>query len=219
MNPYHKIQTVFLRDPETKFKTLLEGQWAKPEFEDLANNWWEFEEKIDGTNIRVMIDPNEGIGFRGKSDDAQIPKFLEKKLEDIFWSQCDKLHEMFPEGGCLYGEGFGARIQKGGGNYIKDGVDFCLFDVRVGHWWLKREAMRQVAIDLGIAYAPVRATGTLWHMINVVKSGFDSVWGPFKAEGLIGRPALGYLDRPALGYLDRSGQRIITKLKHSDFPG
>ena len=28
MKEYHKIQTVFLRNPEDNFKTLLEGQWA-----------------------------------------------------------------------------------------------------------------------------------------------------------------------------------------------
>ena len=40
MNEYHKIQTVFLRDPTTNFNTLLEGEWAEPEFEWLAGNEW-----------------------------------------------------------------------------------------------------------------------------------------------------------------------------------
>lgn len=42
MKEYHKIQTVFLRDPNTKFKTLLEGEFALPEFKYLANNEWVF---------------------------------------------------------------------------------------------------------------------------------------------------------------------------------
>lgn len=42
MKEYHKIQTVFLRNPETKFKTLIEGQFSLPEFEYLKNNLWVF---------------------------------------------------------------------------------------------------------------------------------------------------------------------------------
>ena len=30
MNEYHKIQTVFKRDPETKYKTLLIGEYSVP---------------------------------------------------------------------------------------------------------------------------------------------------------------------------------------------
>ena len=42
MKEYHKIQTVYLRDPATKYKTLLEGQFAKPEFDYLKDNIWIF---------------------------------------------------------------------------------------------------------------------------------------------------------------------------------
>lgn len=30
---YHKIQTMFLRDPDNNYKTLLKDQWALSEFE------------------------------------------------------------------------------------------------------------------------------------------------------------------------------------------
>lgn len=83
MKEYHKIQTVFLRDPTTKFKTLLEGEFALPEFKYLANNKWVFTEKVDGTNIRVMFDGQQ-ITFGGKTDDAQIPAFLVTRLQDAF---------------------------------------------------------------------------------------------------------------------------------------
>jgi len=56
MQQYHKIQTVYLRDPETRYKALLDGQLAKPEFDYLQHNQWEFTEKVDGTNIRVEWD-------------------------------------------------------------------------------------------------------------------------------------------------------------------
>ena len=143
MQKYPKIQTVYLRDPDNKYKTLLEGQYAMPEFEYLKDNEWYFTEKIDGTNTRVMwhgIMPGaETLTFHGRSDKAQIPPFLLDKLQGIFHK--DRFSEVFeePTNVCLYGEGYGARIQKGGGDYIPDGVDFILFDVKIEDWWLKRE--------------------------------------------------------------------------------
>ncbi len=117
MIEYHKIQTVYLRDPADKFKTLLVGQYAEPEFEYLAQNKWVFTEKVDGTNIRVMIDSQGKLSFGGKSDNAQIPARLVSRLEVRFFPQVETLRAVFPDGGCLYGEGYGATIQKGGGNY------------------------------------------------------------------------------------------------------
>ncbi len=83
MKEYHKIQTVYLRDPATKHKTLLEGQYALPEFAYLANNTWLFTEKVDGTNIRAMFD-GERISFGGKTDAAQIPAKLVERLRERF---------------------------------------------------------------------------------------------------------------------------------------
>lgn len=137
MNEYHKIQTVYLRDPATSFKTLLMGEYALPAFQYLARNEWVFTEKVDGTNIRVMLPGyNEdgkayGVTFGGKTDAAQIPATLVARLEARFHTdeQRAKLAEMFPTGACLYGEGYGAKIQRGG-NYRPD-QDFVLFDVLV----------------------------------------------------------------------------------------
>ena len=55
MKEYHKIQTVFKRDPATKIKTLLDVDWSQDAFGYLADNEWVFTEKVDGTNIRVMV--------------------------------------------------------------------------------------------------------------------------------------------------------------------
>jgi RNA ligase len=224
MRDYHKIQTVWHRDPANNHKTLLEGKWAEPEFEYLADNQWHFTEKVDGTNIRVII--NEGrISFGGKTDNASLPAPLVSRLESRFHPQRDRLLEMFPHGGCLYGEGYGARIQKGGGNYRPD-QDFVLFDILVPGtgrladgsvtidplhpgWWLGREDQQEVAGKLGLDIVPLLGTGTLYDMIAEVRAGFDSVWGDFMAEGIVARPTV--------ELRTRSGHRIITKLKHRDF--
>lgn len=210
MNEYHKIQTVYLRDPETKFKTLLVGQYAEPEFAYLANNDWVFTEKVDGTNIRVMVSMAGGpITFGGKTDNASIPAFLAQRLQERFLPQSDQLHAMFPDGGCLYGEGYGARIQKGGGNYRAD-PDFVLFDVKVGDWWLQREAVEDVSDKLTLDIVPIIGRGSLPDMIVRARDGFTSRWGDFAAEGIVARPAT--------ELKARNGHRIITKIKHKDFP-
>ena len=134
MNEYHKIQTVFKRDPATNMKTLLMSQYALPEFFYLRDCEWVFTEKVDGTNIRVFWKDGK-ISVGGKTDNAQMPMPLLSGLEALFSTKGDAMAEQFEDDVCLYGEGYGAKIQKGGGNYRPD-QGFVLFDVRVGQWWL-----------------------------------------------------------------------------------
>lgn len=207
MIEYHKIQTVYLRDPETKFRTLLIGQYAEPEFAYLAKNEWVFTEKVDGTNIRVIVEPDK-LRFGGKTDAASIPAFLVERLQERFLPQREQLREMFPAGACLYGEGYGARIQKGGGNYRAD-PDFVLFDVRVGDWWLQRDAVDDVAAKLSLDAVPIVGSGTLLEMVEMARGGMRSRWGDFPSEGIVARPAV--------EIRGRNGRRIITKIKTKDF--
>jgi ATP-dependent RNA circularization protein (DNA/RNA ligase family) len=216
MKEYHKIDTVFKRDTATKFKTLVEGDYANDAFAYLANNEWVFTEKVDGTNIRVMCaeyrenGKQYGITFGGKTDAAQIPAFLVERLQRLFMSdeQRSRLAEMFPDGACLYGEGYGARIQKGGGNYRPD-QDFVLFDVKVGEWWLERPNVEDVAHKLGLDVVPIIGCGTLSDMVEMARSGIPSRWGKFQAEGIVARPSV--------ELKTRNGHRIITKIKTRDF--
>jgi len=132
MNTYHKIQTIFKRDPETKLKTLLLGQYSLPEFEYLKDNNWVFTEKVDGTNIRVIFD-GETLAYKGKTDQAQMPPQLLERLKESFDPQIDTFKSLFPTGACLYGEGYGAKIQKGGENYSS----VCVFVCSHCFIWLK----------------------------------------------------------------------------------
>jgi len=208
MDEYHKIQTVYLRDPATKNKTLLDGQFATEAFEYLADNIWLFTEKIDGTNIRVGWD-GERVTLGGRTDNAQIPAFLVQRLQELF--PAEKMAAQFPDGAaCLYGEGYGARIQKGGGDYIPDGVDFILFDVRVGEWWLRWGDVIDVALNLGTVAVPCFAEGTLAEAVGLARTGFPS--------HLSDRPAEGVVMRPLTDLFDRSGRRVIAKVKSKDFP-
>lgn len=217
MKEYHKIQTVFKRDLSQSRKPLIDGQWTQPEFEFLANNTWVFTEKVDGTNIRVMCPgyreegKQYGITFGGRTDAAQIPAALIGRLVQRFHTedQRARLAGIFPEGNaCLYGEGYGAKIQKGGGNYRQD-QDFVLFDVRVGDWWLQRADVEDVAAKLGLDVVPVIGEGTLHDAIARAKAGIPSTWGAFQAEGIVARPKT--------EMNTRNGHRIITKIKCCDF--
>jgi len=208
MKEYHKIETAYKRDPENRCKTLLEGQYSTPEFQYLANTEWVWTEKIDGTNIRIEYD-GQAYSFGGKTVDSQISTVLYKKLQEIF--TIEKLETNFAGGGvCLYGEGFGAKIQKHGDNYIKNECGFILFDVKCGDWWLKRKDIEDVANKIGIPVVPIIGYGTLPEAVEKTREGFNSVYGDFIAEGIV--------MKPAIELFDRSGKRIISKIKHKDFP-
>ena len=208
MNEYPKIQTVFNRDPSTNYKTLIKGDFSLPEFQYLQDNNWTFTEKVDGTNIRVMFD-GVNITFGGRTDRAQIPVFLMNKLNTIFLPKIDLFKLLFgTDNVCLYGEGYGAKIQKGGGNYRLD-QSFVLFDIKVSNWWLKRSDIEEIGNKLQIDVVPIIGTGTLQEMVTMARLGFDSCWGNFMAEGIIAKPEI--------ELFGRNGKRIITKIKYKDF--
>ena len=219
MTIYQKINAPFMRDMQAPGKPLKVGWWALPEFEYLANNQWEFTEKVDGTNIRVIIDRLDDfvtVDFKGRTDNADIPTELRQYLERTFTR--DSVSVLFASMSVdelentsskivLYGEGYGPKIQ-GGGKYRNDS-SFVLFDVNFDGWWLYRENVNDIARKLGIDAVPVIGSGTLWDGIQVVKESLRSSWGDFEAEGIVARPTV--------MLFDRKGQRIIAKIKAKDF--
>ena len=207
MSKYHKIQTIFKRDPKTKHKTLLEGEYSLPEFEYLKDNEWIFTEKVDGTNIRIIFD-GENVTFGGRTDRSQIPADLVNVLNDTFNPLQEKLKEKFVDGCVLYGEGYGAKIQKAGAYYRPD-PGFVLFDVKVGNYWLREHDIINISEYLDLDIVPIVDRGTLSDMVKLTKEGFNSQWGNFLAEGIVARPST--------ELKSRNGNRIITKLKYKDF--
>jgi hypothetical protein len=204
---YPKIHSIYKRDEKTH--TFIEGAFSLPEFEYLKDNLWVFTEKVDGMNIRVDWNCElKRVQFGGRTDNAQIPTFLYRKLEEIF--SVEKFNRTYPETSmCLYGEGYGVKIQKGG-KYISDGVNFILFDILIHEWWLKREDIEDIAQKLGIAIVPIVGEGTLADAIALITSHtLKSHWGDFLMEGLV--------LKTKVELKTRVGHRIITKIKHSDY--
>lgn len=211
---YHKIDTIFHRDGRGR---IVEGTYARPEFEYLADREWLFTEKVNGTNVRLNYDGsdtfrgNEHLYVAGRTNQAQLPPHLLNRLVEVL--RAAPIEEVFDgtTDVTLYGEGYGARIQHGGGQYNPDGVDFVLFDVQVGGWWLRRADVEDVATKLGLDVVPVLGRGTLAQAVELTRAGFPSArWpGVTVAEGLV--------LRPAVELFDRGGRRVITKIKHQDF--
>jgi hypothetical protein len=214
MDKYSKIQSVFFRDPENNHKTFLIGEWSVPEFELLKDIDWLWTEKIDGTNIRVIWD-GANVTFKGRTDKAQIPPMLLDALKIQF--PVDKMQEVFDttrsEGPiCLYGEGYGHRIQGCGSRYISGGNSFILFDARIENYWLEYEHLLGLARSLDISIVPIIGQGTLWGAIKKTEEGFKSQIA--EDENLI---AEGLILKPKVGLYNRAHHRIITKIKHKDF--
>ena len=208
MVEYNKIETVFNRDT-TGTKKLIRGDWRNEAVEYLKDSKWQFTEKFDGTNIRVIWDGHY-ISFAGRTDKATIPQPLMEYLNNTFSTpEVEQLFEQTygDKQVILFGEGYGPKIQKGG-NYRED-VSFILFDVLVGENYQERKWVEQTATMLGIDVVPIVLEGTINEAIAFVEGHPKSTMGTAFMEGVVGRPAV--------ELRDRTGKRIIVKIKYEDF--
>lgn len=221
-----------LTQPEFDFLRSL--PWRCEEKIDGTNIRIEVE-KYEST-LRKGDDEIPGVGFivdyKGKTDNANIHPNLLKHLQDTYptdkvlaalglkefipveewadhkWQTIDDIPQRYT----IYGEGYGAKIQKAGGNYIANGNGFAVFDVKVDDLYLLCSARDEIAIKLGAPVVPLIGMMTLDQAIKYVREGFKSRIADnpdFMAEGLV--------IRNELGLKTRRGERIITKLKTCDF--
>ena len=211
MEQYHKIETIYTRDMNGT-KKLIEGVFRNPAIEYLKDNEWVFTEKVDGTNIRVFWDGHK-VYFNGRTDNAQLHKHLIDRLNELFSdNETEELfEEKFGETEVMFfGEGYGAGVQKGGGDYI-DTKDFILFDVKVGETFLDRENVEDVAKAFNLQVVPIAPVKTIEEAVEYVKSKPKSMVGKCvkEIEGVVGTPKV--------RLVDFRGNRIIVKIKVEDF--
>lgn len=208
---YPKINSLYKRNE--KDHSLIIGDYSCKEFDLISH--WRIEEKIDGTNVRIVYDPtaddDKKITFWGRSKDSQMPVHLLVFLKSHF--TLDKLTAAFPDAQSkfiLYGEGYGNNIQSAGPFYRKE-VGFMLFDILAGSWWLTREAIQEKAVLLDLPTPPDLGILTKNEILELVQSKSQSKCSikPQVIEGIIART------EPLM--LFRNGKPIMWKLKVKDF--
>ena len=199
------------------------GEWMSPNYDETDQLIFK-PETMTGAEFHVY--------YRGKTDNASIHPNLLKHLQETYptdkvlealglkrfipvdeWSEHKwQSHEDIPMLYTIYGEGYGAKIQKAGGNYISNGNGFIVFDVKVDDMYLLCANRNEIAEKMGAPVVPFIGMMTLDEAIQFVREGFKSRIAEnkdFMAEGLV--------IRNELGLKTRRGERIITKIKTCDF--
>ena len=150
---YHKIQGLYKRDDKGNF---ILGNYSLDEFKYLEDDPWYWTEKVDGTNIRIGIDPKvqpieetasstDGImhgsyteepevRIGGHHNNSQLHATLVQHLQDTFVNadNFDRIQTTLTDPVVLYGEGYGGKIQSGVSIYgYPESPAFILFDVWV----------------------------------------------------------------------------------------
>ena len=209
MEEYHKIIGIYERDHNTK--KLIDGKYTNEAIEYLKDNMWEFTEKIDGTNIRIIWDGHR-VKFAGRTDKALIPVELSNRLFELFGGEKNEqlFEQKFGETPVMIcGEGYGKGIQNGG--LYSEKQDFILFDVKINGNWQPRESVENIAIYFGIKAVPILLAGTLDDGVKFVKTKPLSKVAKDKCiiEGVVGRTKI--------ELKDRCSNRAIVKIKVKDF--
>lgn len=207
---YIKIETPFKRDIEGT-KQMIYGDFRSKSLDYLKDNIFEWTEKIDGMNIVVKWD-GHNVSFEGHNANSNISGDLIKYLEEHFsTSEAEELFEQSwgEEPVEIYGEGYGAGIQKGG--LYRNDKSFIVFDVYLPNQnlWLRRSDVYEVAKEFGVDHVAVIMESNLDNAIRYVNTKPVSTIGTAPMEGLVGRP----LEE----LFDRRGKRIIVKVKVCDF--
>ena len=224
---YHSIETVFTRDKTTN--KLNFGELRFPEFSCI--NQWVVQEKIDGVNIRLVI-TDDGVQLKGRTDNAQIPHGLQFLPSLITEEKIKLIKEFlninsFVKPVTIYGEGYGAGIQKG--HKYREDNGLAIFDVLIGEkgWLTVPDVMKfylHVFNDIESTKLPPRKKPI--HLVPVVKM-IETASIPINKNELTAilpqslvTPSVqpeGIVARPLEILLDKWGNRIMWKLCYREF--
>lgn len=229
MNPYKSIETLYERSKETNkldFNKVRQAEW-------LHINQWMLTEKIDGTNIRVLV-TNAGIEIKGRSNNASIPSGLEQNIRKIFdhatimqYFLKGKKNASMPDDWCVtfYGEGYGPGITGSDKmNYRKQelGKGFRCFDVMFGESnWASVSEWQGLCESLNV---PTVVTVGFIGAIPIGELGARQMMEDFCAyspvaflEADVNIKAEGLVARPMVPLFNRHGERVIWKLTNREF--
>jgi hypothetical protein len=246
MREYGKTENLFTRNPETH--KLNDGDLRDPAFGQIAG--WTVTEKIDGTNIRVLLrldghngtDMGERLGepvrsmqveVLGRSDKANVPGDLKDAIlatiQENWASVFAWVEELTGDDDavqvCLYGEGYGAGIQKVGVKYRSD-KGLRIFDVvttRLDHgtygpqWWREWSDVEDAARACGFATVPLLLVGApLDEVVALVHDQRDGRFPSLAAPDGADLIPEGVVARTDPYLYDFRGHRVLFKLKAED---
>lgn len=213
---YTKIQNIFKRNSE-KPHNILSGIFGNEAISYLLHADWIVQEKIDGTNIRIIWDGNR-VTFGGKNtlDVENLPGRLRVHLEENYGTPEFEqvIEQKFGDTPItIYGEGYGHKIQTGAG-YFPDEPDgrndFIGFDVRLDGGYVSAQATEDILGELGIPVIPkLPYTMTIRELVLSTIDELDT--NELNHEGT-DKEIEGYVLRTAYPLYDHRGNRIICKL-------
>lgn len=212
---YPKINTLWKRGGPKNH--IIPGDYARPEFEYLAYTMpFVWTEKLDGTNTRLYWN-GQVVRIGGRTDNAQWNPRVYEALQAIanplaFEHVYGKKHVV------LYGETFGAGIQKGGG-YGPD-VMFRPFDVRFGTEdgisqnspFAGRAKIIEISRALDVEPVSILSLDTIDYAWGKMVNGrYDSTYPGHELEGIVGRPEV-----PLYVANHESLTPLMVKMKYRD---
>lgn len=222
MKPYHSIETVFVRNKETN---VLDFTKIRNETHAFIPRWI-LTEKIDGTNVRVVVTLS-GIEIKGRTDNATLHPELVAEVTGLF--DHGKLLEYFTNyrgkelhpnwSVTFYGEGYGAGIQKGG--VYSQTKRFRCFDVLLGEsWWTTHDQAFAICMGLNIPFVPdlgesISIPQTRDELLSRFLDGESQValWDSGKERVL----PEGVVAKPPVVLFDAHGDRVMWKLTFREF--
>jgi len=240
MRTYPKINTIWKRNENGK---IIPGDLSDDEVGCVM--FWNVSEKIDGMNIRVGLTVEDGRTYdlenshnvycldgklftrtiAGRTDNANIPKFLMDVLDEMFPVRLLVSAFQFLEPGqevVLFGEGYGPKIQHGGKYSETNG--FILFDV----WfftgrepcglWTNRDGVLSISKTLGVPMVrEMTIPMSISEIFEIVRSA-NTASDLARDNGRMTRPE-GYVMRPPRVLLKQNGDPLMWKIKVRDFEG
>ena len=245
---YPKIQSLFKRYNSTEDRTRIgewiPGEYSTREFQFLQSNHWMWTEKVDGTNVRVSFDSDHRILIGGKTDAAVMPPGLMEgvykalKAYDGVYFDRERLSSFSESLSTIviYGEGYGAGIQKVGSEYRAD-KSFIAYDIFVKTgapddiyegYWLPRPISHAILRAADIPVVPGGydlAPRTSQNICAMTLPGILQFMMRRTGEGVSDRSQVGNKDKlfvegyvgvPEVPMFDARGGRIIVKLTYPD---
>ena len=211
---YTKFSSPFIKDEKFINTTELS--------QELPIGRWIVTEKIDGTNIRIILTKLDEEGNRNVKIGSrklilnENDKTSKQYLDCLLDINLNKLKEYFNEVDStiiIYGEGYGAGVQKGGIYSLKK--NFRVFDIRIGNAYQDFNYVEKVCIDNQLNIVPIIENVEeikYSECIKLLKNNKETMikeGSGGNSEGQV------YKFEPVL--LNKYGERLIFKIKFKDF--